>query len=867
MGRSFNQLFIFSFCYPILLILGLSVLNPVGKTAVIWPAGGLLLGFLVILPRSQWGKILLIAYAIALLIEGGMLERSFLLITTFFMVNALESICGAFVFEKYCGGGQGFQSLKQLFAFLGIIVLGIPLLTAAIATTAILLLTPAKAFIPIYYSWYSSAGLGILFVTPCVVALNQSLPRLGRAAPGKKLEFLSLLFVTVGLSLLQFGTLAHETQFVMSAYLIFPVLIWAGMRYQMSGVTLVGLVWTMVSVWQVNLNQHPWLTSSSRFAGESWKLQLLMLVVALSSLSFTIALHQVQEALTALQDSEERYRGVVEDMPVLLCSYLPGGKLTFVNQAYADYFGQSVQALVGSNFLNLIPEDDRTIVLNNIENLTIDAATHTHEHLVLHPIGELRWQRWTNRALFDAQGQIKAYQAIGEDVTQLKRSEEQLKHLAHHDPLTDLPNRLLLNAQLEHMIQRDSAKHQKFAVIFIDLDRFKQINDSLGHERGDLLLQQLSQRITALLRPEDIVARISGDEFIVLLDNIQSSEDVIETVTQLVDLFKHPFFLGNQETDMTASLGISLFPNDGNTAAILLRNADAAMYQAKEKGRNTYCFYAEDVKAEVFEQALIENALRGALKRQEFFLVYQPQVVLQAGQAPQEAIDFCFRGMEVLLRWQHPELGLVSPGQFIPLAEQSGLIRDIGLWVLQTACWQGKTWLNQGFDFGHLAVNIAGPQIQHRYFAEEIQTVLKESGLPAQYLQLEITESFVMQNPEERIEQLQRLRDLGIEISIDDFGTGYSSLSYLKQLPIDKLKIDQSFVRDILEDPNDMAIAEAIIALGQALNLEVIAEGVEMAEQVHFLISKGCYAAQGYFFSKPLRSEAIEQLWKSCNFV
>ncbi|MEY2977870.1 MAG: hypothetical protein RLZZ435_2009 [Cyanobacteriota bacterium] len=867
MGRSFNQLFIFSFCYPILLILGLSVLNPAGKTAVIWPAGGLLLGFLVILPRSQWGKILLIAYAIALLIEGGMLERSFLLITTFFMVNALESICGAFVFEKYCGGGQGFQSLKQLFAFLGIIVLGIPLLTAAIATTAILLLTPAKAFIPIYYSWYSSAGLGILFVTPCVVALNQSLPRLGRAAPGKKLEFLSLLFVTVGLSLLQFGTLAHETQFVMSAYLIFPVLIWAGMRYQMSGVTLVGLVWTMVSVWQVNLNQHPWLTSSSRFAGESWKLQLLMLVVALSSLSFTIALHQVQEALTALQDSEERYRGVVEDMPVLLCSYLPGGKLTFVNQAYADYFGQSVQALVGSNFLNLIPEDDRTIVLNNIENLTIDAATHTHEHLVLHPIGELRWQRWTNRALFDAQGQIKAYQAIGEDVTQLKRSEEQLKHLAHHDPLTDLPNRLLLNAQLEHMIQRDSAKHQKFAVIFIDLDRFKQINDSLGHERGDLLLQQLSQRITALLRPEDIVARISGDEFIVLLDNIQSSEDVIETVTQLVDLFKHPFFLGNQETDMTASLGISLFPNDGNTAAILLRNADAAMYQAKEKGRNTYCFYAEDVKAEVFEQALIENALRGALKRQEFFLVYQPQVVLQAGQAPQEAIDFCFRGMEVLLRWQHPELGLVSPGQFIPLAEQSGLIRDIGLWVLQTACWQGKTWLNQGFDFGHLAVNIAGPQIQHRYFAEEIQTVLKESGLPAQYLQLEITESFVMQNPEERIEQLQRLRDLGIEISIDDFGTGYSSLSYLKQLPIDKLKIDQSFVRDILEDPNDMAIAEAIIALGQALNLEVIAEGVEMAEQVHFLISKGCYAAQGYFFSKPLRSEAIEQLWKSCNFV
>ena len=874
MRRSLSHLFIFAFFYTLLLILGLSVLSPAGQTAVIWPAGGLLLGFLVILPRSQWGKILLITYGITLFIEWGMLERSFLLITLFFLVNALESILGAFVFHQYCGGRQAFQSLKQLFAFLGIVVISLPLFTAAIATTAIVLLTPANAFIPIYYSWYSSAGLGILFVTPCVVALNRTWPLMAQAPTAKKLEFLSLFLITIVLSFFQFGYLAHQTQFALRPYTIFPFLLWAGMRFQMSGVTLVGLVWTMIAVWQINRYQDPWFTSASVFPGEPWKLKLLMLVVALSSLSFTIALRQLQEVLIALQESEERYRGVVEDMPILLCCYLPGGELTFVNQAYADYFGQSVQALVGSNFLNLIPEDDRAVVLGNIQNLTIDAATDTHEHLVLRPGGELRWQRWTNRALFDAQGHVKAYQAIGEDVTQLKRSEEQLKYLAHHDPLTDLPNRLLLNAQLEHMIERDSAQHQKFAVIFIDLDRFKQINDSLGHEWGDLLLQQLSQRITTLIRSEDIVARISGDEFIVLLDDIKSIEDVIRTVTQLVDLFTHPFQLGNKEIYMTASLGISLFPHDGNTAAILLRNADAAMYQAKAKGRNTYCFYAEDVKAEVFEQALIENALRGALKRQEFFLVYQPQVILQAEQtsAPgsglnREAIVTCFQGMEVLLRWQHPELGLVSPGQFIPLAEQSGLIRDIGLWVLQTACRQGKTWLDQGFDFGHLAVNIAGPQLQHRYFAEEVQTVLKDTGLPAQYLQLEITESFVMQNPAERIEELQRLRDLGIEISIDDFGTGYSSLSYLKQLPIDKLKIDQSFVRDILEDPNDKAIAEAIIALGQALNLEVIAEGVETEAQVHFLLSKGCYAAQGYFFSKPLRSEAIEQLWQGGNFL
>jgi diguanylate cyclase (GGDEF)-like protein/PAS domain S-box-containing protein len=469
--------------------------------------------------------------------------------------------------------------------------------------------------------------------------------------------------------------------------------------------------------------------------------------------------------------------------------------------------------------------------------------------------GTIYPQLLTITTVRNERNEATGFVGVFSDITEAKASQERLDYLAHHNPLTELPNRLLFNDRLHHSLDLAARQQTALAVVFIDLDRFKHINDSMGHAAGDDLLRQLGSRLRKVIRTNDTIAHLSGDEFVVLLEDVGTAQNVTLVIHKLLNAFKQPFQLQNQAIYITASIGISLFPDDGQDASTLLRNADTAMYQAKEEGRNTYRFYTQEMMTITFEQMLLENALRKALVRQEFHLVYQPQVDLQSGQVV---------GLEALLRWHHDELGVVSPAQFIPLAEQSGLIRDIGAWVLRRACHQGRIWLDQGFRFGRIAVNIAGPQIRHNGLLQVVQSALQESGLPPAYLELEVTEGFIMERAMGSIEQLATLRDMGIQISIDDFGTGYSSLSYLKQLPIEKLKIDRSFVRDIPQDSNDMAIAEAIIALGQALNLRVIAEGVETQAQIDFLRSKGCHECQGYFFSQPLTTASVVD-WLSNN--
>ena len=438
------------------------------------------------------------------------------------------------------------------------------------------------------------------------------------------------------------------------------------------------------------------------------------------------------------------------------------------------------------------------------------------------------------------------------DITQIKESEQKLYYQAHHDTLTNLPNRMLINTRLEQSIQQATRKGDKLAVVFIDLDRFKNINDSLGHRAGDSLLEQLAQRLCQQRRKSDTVARISGDEFVVILEDIKDTQHAGMVVGKLMRTFEEPFIIEGRTIKMTSSMGLSLFPDDGTDVATLLRNADAAMYRAKEDGRNTYCFYRKEMTSTVFEYMLLENALREALKKKEFYLLYQPQI---------EMLSHRCLGIEALLRWHHPELGVVSPAQFIPIAEQSGLIQEIGTWVLTTACRQAKIWLEQKLDFGRIAVNVAAPQIQHGDFIQVVENVLKTTGLPAAYLELELTEGLLMKQTEQNIKQLEKLQGMGLKLTIDDFGIGYSSLNYLKRLPIDKLKIDQSFIRDLPHDTNDTAISQAVIALGYALNLQIIAEGVENEEQAAFLKEKGCHQAQGYFFSQPIPPQQVSALF------
>lgn len=431
-------------------------------------------------------------------------------------------------------------------------------------------------------------------------------------------------------------------------------------------------------------------------------------------------------------------------------------------------------------------------------------------------------------------------------VIRRKRSDERLSYLAQHDPITGLPNRALLADRLRQAMFQASRHNRLVAVAFIDIDRFKTINDSLGHDAGDQLLRAIGERLRGCVRNGDTVGRISGDEFALVLADMAHVDDAARLAHKILVHIRRPYVVAGQELYLGASLGVTLYPHDAEDVDALLRNAGVASYRAKEMGRNTYQFYAAEMTTHAQERLKLEAALRRALERDEFVLHYQPIVELEAGRVI---------GAEALLRWRHPERGMVPPMEFIPLAEETGLIVSIGEWVLRAACAQCVAWERAGLGKLRMAVNISPPQFQRSDLADTILQILRETRLPADRLELELTESLLMRHPETTIANMQRLSDMGVQLSIDDFGTGYSSLSYLKRFPIHRLKIDRSFVKGIPLDGDDAAIATAIIAMAHKLDLNVVAEGVETADQLTYLRNHECDVMQGYYFSPPLPNE------------
>jgi diguanylate cyclase (GGDEF)-like protein len=401
----------------------------------------------------------------------------------------------------------------------------------------------------------------------------------------------------------------------------------------------------------------------------------------------------------------------------------------------------------------------------------------------------------------------------------------------------------MFSQRLSHAIAQARRNGTQLAVLFIDLDRFKNINDTLGHEAGDNVLKGVAERLHECLRESDTVGRLSGDEFVVLLEGMSQSMHCADVAQKVLTAVARPFALGTQEFHLTASIGISTYPADSEDVQSLLKNADVAMYRAKELGKNNFQFYSAQMNVHTLERLALESSLRGALERNEFVLHYQPKVDIRSGR---------IIGMEALVRWQHPTKGLIPPMQFIPLAEETGLIVPIGEWVLRTACARNKSWQEQGLPPLCIAVNLSARQFAYENLVQDVARVLNETGLDATLLEIEITESMVMHDPEHAIELLNKLKAMGINISIDDFGTGYSSLSYLKRFPIDSLKIDRSFIKDLPLDGNDAAITRAIIAMAHGLKLKVIAEGTETGEQLSFLRADECDEMQGFYFSKPL---------------
>ncbi|NJM95992.1 MAG: EAL domain-containing protein [Phormidesmis sp. RL_2_1] len=419
------------------------------------------------------------------------------------------------------------------------------------------------------------------------------------------------------------------------------------------------------------------------------------------------------------------------------------------------------------------------------------------------------------------------------------------------DQLTELPDRVLFTQQMVRAIAAAAEQDTMLGVAFLDLDRFKNINDTLGHEAGDCLLQQVAERLKSCLRGYDVVARWGGDEFTLLLCALRSSEDISNILERILQRLSAPFYIQGEELYVTASLGIALAPYDGEDEQTLLRNADAAMYQAKAQGRNNYQVYFEEINADARTQLNLETDLRKAIDNNELFLCYQPQVDLLSGQ---------WIGLEALIRWQHPSLGLISPAKFIPIAEDTGLIEPIGRWVLQKACTQYRQWRQMGFPQLRLAVNLSAHQFHRSHLVRSIMQILKNTDFDPHYLELEVTESAAMHDVDYAIEVLKKLSHTGIQIAMDDFGTGYSSLSVLKRFPLDTIKIDRSFVMDLVDSPSDAAIASTIIALAKGLNFKVLAEGIETPEQIAVLSKMGCDYAQGYWYSKPLTVEQIDGL-------
>ncbi|CUI03756.1 EAL domain-containing protein [Massilia sp. P8910] len=495
---------------------------------------------------------------------------------------------------------------------------------------------------------------------------------------------------------------------------------------------------------------------------------------------------------------------------------------------------------------------------------TENAAVYQQMWAELGQAGFWRGERWDTRkngdvylqwltvsAVRDDHGVTTHYVAVFSDITKAKQSQEQLDHMAHHDSLTALPNRLLFHDRLLHALKRAARDGQRLAVLFIDLDRFKNVNDTLGHHVGDELLKQVAAALQGKLREGDTLARLGGDEFIVLLENVSGQSGAGQVAEKLMAMFEQPFIVSDYELFVTGSVGISVFPDDAADLNMLIRNADVAMYQAKARGRNGYQFYAPSMTGEGVERLRLEALLRRSIDKNEIFLNYQPQVEIDSGRLV---------GVEALVRWHNPELGNVPPVRFIPLAEDTGFINQLGKWVLDEACRQMIRWEAAGLHVPKIAVNLSVKQFERGSIVNMVADILKETGLAPQRLQLEVTESVIM-NTGDALVFINDLHSIGVGLAIDDFGTGYSSLAYLKQLPVQTLKIDRSFIKDISTDVNDEAIAIAIIQLGKSMNLSVIAEGVETEEQAAFLLRHGCNLAQGYLYSRPELPETILARW------
>lgn len=560
------------------------------------------------------------------------------------------------------------------------------------------------------------------------------------------------------------------------------------------------------------------------------------------------ALLQSQEQL---RQSNDYLNSIISQASVGIAQTDTDGRFVLVNDRYCEILGRSRSDLLGRTIKDLTHPDDQLVQAEALARVVETGDPLFIEKRGLRPDGSHVWVNNHLSLSCDRAGKPQHIIKIAIDITERKENELHIQHLATHDALTDLPNRILLTERMAHSIGTARRHGHKVAVLFLDLNRFKMVNDSLGHDQGDNLLKTVAERLSHCVRAGDTIARLGGDEFVVILEELEFLSDVIGITEKILQKVAEPISLAGHEVSISTSIGISVYPKDGSDPMTLLKSADTAMYQAKGLGGGTFRFYSPDMNARFLERLLTESSLRRAMGRGELVMHYQPRVCLTRNRIV---------GMEALVRWDHPENGLMLPDDFIPIAEEIGLIEEIGQTVLMLACEQNKRWQDAGLAPVRISVNISPRQLSTGDLPQTVVEVLRKTGLAPEWLELEVTESGLMHNIASAQDTLRQIRQIGVGISIDDFGTGYSSLSHLKRLPIDTLKIDKSFVRDLPYDSDDVSIVTATIALAKNMNLKVVAEGVRTREQLYFLADCDCEEVQGYLFGLPVPAQQMEAI-------
>ena len=863
--------------------LSLLLAIPPGYATAVWPPSGIALAATLALGSRVWPGVWIGAALVNLTVEFSWVASA--LIGT---GNTLEALAGATLIRRFIGVPYRFERGEDVVKFIALSALS----ATVAATVGVMPLVfghtlSAPQILANWWTWWQGDACGIAVVTPLM--LSWSVRGAEASPPSGKLEAASFVLLLLAVLYTVFGYRGQTAAPYQWPFLILVLVIWAAFRFSQRGVTAAIAAVCAAAVAFTVENRGPFGLAP---LGESLLLMLGFISIVVTTglvLSAvlrerarvaeeleskrdelesrvrerTLELERANRALqediarrkTAegnLQESEMRFRLVIDSVTDYAIIMLDSkGYIASWNAGAERIKGYRAEEIIGQHFTRFYPAEDvaRGKPQHGLEIASAEGRFED-EGWRLRKDGTRFWASVVITALRDDSGTLRGFGKVTRDLTERKRSEERLAYLAQNDTLTRLPNRHMLHDRLVQMLAQAPQNGRLIGCMYIDLDRFKYVNDTFGHGIGDLLLIQVGERLQKCVRSTDVIGRLGGDEFAAVLSSLARSEDAGLVAQKVNAALSAQFDLDGHETYISASIGIAIHPRDGSDADLLLKNADAAMYRAKEQGRNNHQFYLPEMD-KGSRRLQLDARLRGALERSEFLLHYQPKADLATGS---------ISGFEALLRWQDPQQGLVSPAQFIPILEDTGLIVPVGEWVLRTVCAQIKEWQGQGFKPRPVSVNVSARQFQQKNLDAVIGRIIRDAGIDPALIEIELTESLLMKDAEETVRVLTSLKASGVTLSVDDFGTGYSSLAYLRRFPLDELKIDGSFVRDATTEPEDAEIIVAIITLAHNLKLKVVAEGVETEAQLRFLRSHGCEEMQGYYFARPQSLEDCTRL-------